>query len=826
MGIKGIYRELGPGKRVSLSRLAAEHLESSGRPLRIAVDIAIWQFQAQAAKGGTNPAIRTLFYRLARLLGQAIHPIFVFDGPHKPAFKRNKRSGRGNGGATAMAKRLIRLFGFPIHDAPGEAEAECALLQQQGIVDAVLSEDVDTIMFGCTRTLRNWSAEGSRGSKTPTHVSMYDVTNLLSSDTGLDREGMVLVALMSGGDYIPEGIPGCGVKLGCEAAKAGFGKSLCRLKLDDDVAFKQWKTYLEHELRTNESGFFRVKHKALSVPDEFPNRQVLRHYTHPVVSDSATVDKINTAIGLSRSIDVQGLRYFVEETLDWTNKVGAVKLIRVLSQGLLVHKLLERHLSGQPSKAIEQMEQEEMALIKRISGRRSHHSMDGMPELRVAHIPAQIVGLDLSQELDEATAVDRQGLALNSDDEFDTNINSTFESDRAKSKPTFDPMVAESIWLPESLLKLGIPLTARAWDENQQSKTVSRASSKVSKKKANAASPTEPGSLDKWVQITKNAGTRRSKITTTITTSTGTMTAASQVKQAEVSLLDDTGEASSVAKLRPRSSPVIAPAVSLRSNNNARSTVTRSKQSRSNGKAIAAEPTGHKNPWAFASSQHRPRITKFQQASEPITLSCSPLHSSPAPPCTPLIAAPSLHIIDLSGAENTSTFKAATTLVVSSASSAQRIDYSRGAEATRPSYPRTTSKGTQPMKQTRICFNTDSSRAQLRNHETNIRKTYGVDCQPKVMTHMECKSTSLPSQSYLRQDLSIRTIKDNSRVSYTAGQSTRAVPRMSADGFFKLVEVVDEEHDACKTTEKPKHSVSKTRRESGVSVIDLTGDDK
>lgn len=51
IGFHSIYGELGPGKRVSLSKLAVEHLEATGRPLRLAIDIAIWQFQAQAAKG-------------------------------------------------------------------------------------------------------------------------------------------------------------------------------------------------------------------------------------------------------------------------------------------------------------------------------------------------------------------------------------------------------------------------------------------------------------------------------------------------------------------------------------------------------------------------------------------------------------------------------------------------------------------------------------------------------------------------------------------------------------------------------------------------------
>jgi len=33
---------------------------------------------------------------------------------------------------------------------------------------------------------------------------------------GLDRDGMVLIAMMSGGDYLPAGVPGCGPKIAAE----------------------------------------------------------------------------------------------------------------------------------------------------------------------------------------------------------------------------------------------------------------------------------------------------------------------------------------------------------------------------------------------------------------------------------------------------------------------------------------------------------------------------------------------------------------------------------------------------------------------------------
>lgn len=38
--------------------------------------------------------------------------------------------------------------------APGEAEAELAFLNQIGVIDAVLSDDVDTFVFGGTMVIR------------------------------------------------------------------------------------------------------------------------------------------------------------------------------------------------------------------------------------------------------------------------------------------------------------------------------------------------------------------------------------------------------------------------------------------------------------------------------------------------------------------------------------------------------------------------------------------------------------------------------------------------------------------------------------------------
>lgn len=605
-----IYKEIGAGKRVSLCKLAIDHLEKTGRPLRIAIDFAIWSFQAQAARGGANPAVRTLFYRLVRLLSLSIVPVLVFDGPNKPKFKRNKRSrGPGDSVSVAMAKRLVKLFGFHIHDAPGEAEAECALLQQQGVVDAVLSEDVDTIMFGCSLTLRNWSSEGTRTAKTPTHVSVYDAHELRQGETGLDREGMVLVALMSGGDYIPEGVPGCGVKVACEAAKAGFGRRLCRIKRSDQDALRDWKEDLMRELRTNESRFFRTKHKALTIPDEFPSMEVLRYYTHPVVSQTEVVEALKGELPSKKEIDIDGLRAFTAETFDWVYKIGAVKFIRVLAPGLLNQALMDlgnKQLEHDDPGFRERVEAE---VVKSINTRRNHFSTDGTPELRICYIPNDVVGVDLDAEEDEVTSTyGRSGLALNSDDEGAEQI----EDAEAGPKKVFDPLQPDLAWVPETVARLGVPLAVEDWEARQRAKLLAKGTRKApAKKPRKKASGMPTGALDQYVKSMKPSPT-------------------SQKQPGLSSILLSSPPRAQLAQPLACSTDSIAMNMEQREPRQRRA--SKDKQHRSSEtnklKEKTTETTLNTNSWTIASLQATPKATRTRIAiSEAIIISSSPVET-------------------------------------------------------------------------------------------------------------------------------------------------------------------------------------------------------
>lgn len=436
--------------------------------------------------------MRTFYYRLLRLIALSIHPVFVFDGPNKPPFKRNKRTG-GPGASVAsipefLAKQLLKQFGFPIHLAPGEAEAECALLQREGIVDAVLSEDVDTLMFGSGVTIRNWSPEQS-SSKTPTHVNVYDAIATKSGPSGLDREGMILVALMSGGDYVPEGIPGCGPKKACEAARAGFGSDLCRLAKGDKNGLREWRDRLQHEIKTNQSKFFAQKRPSLKIPDDFPRVDILGYYTHPAVSDQSGLEKLRRSIKFDQDIDFAGLRSFAHDAFDWVKLEGAKHFIRSLAPSLLVRNLRLRgeRINRFPSRDLQAIQEDEALLVKGIHGKRQHAITDGSTELRISFTPIELVKIDLSTEEPDDEVEAPPGSEGDPDDEIPMDVDDDVEGSKKRGPTKFDPYKAARTWVIETYVKVGVPLKVQDWEAERQRPLKSKRT--ASANEASAAAP-------------------------------------------------------------------------------------------------------------------------------------------------------------------------------------------------------------------------------------------------------------------------------------------------------------------------------------------------
>ncbi|KLJ13280.1 hypothetical protein EMPG_11781 [Blastomyces silverae] len=519
MGIPGLIQSLGPGERISLAKLAVDHLQRTSRPIRVAIDISIWLFQIQAGKGGTNPELRTLFYRLVRLTGLPVHPLFVYDGPQRPAYKRGKLIGRNTGvgdlgRVIRRSKYLIDLFRFPHHTAPGEAEAECARLQTSGVVDAVMSNDVDAIMFGSKVTIMNFSKENSSGTNAATHVTLYRTEGIGDEEkpnVPLDRGGMVLFALLSGGDYLPAGVPKCGPKLAGEIVEAGFGNELLQAVegSPSEVAAKlgKWRERLQNELHENGEGYFRSRHKAVQIPDTFPDLKVLRDYTHPVVSSSEKVNEVRQSFKWDQAIDIEGLRSFVGKDFGW-QRGSARRLTKILAAPLVCNRL---RLCLPLLANLDSLPLYEPTTGAQFCGQRFHYSTDGLSELRLEFIPSDIVGLDLKYE-PAATGAQQESETEDID-------NLEIEDDVANPNPetrrqtSYDPTQKDRVWVFEAIAEIGMPEAVNIWNTRKQEK-LAAAEKRASRKRAPKV--TKPkvvdpkmkfGEIMKYGTIVKSPGT-------------------------------------------------------------------------------------------------------------------------------------------------------------------------------------------------------------------------------------------------------------------------------------------------------------------------------
>jgi DNA excision repair protein ERCC-5 len=117
---------------------------------------------------------------------------------------------------------LLKALGIPFLVAPSEAEAQCAALEQLGVVEGVVTEDSDAFLFGAKHVFRG-VFQGN--------VRMYD-SRSIEERLRLNREKLIIFALLLGSDYTP-GVKGVGLVNAMEILKA-FA-SLDRLQ-----SFKSW----------------------------------------------------------------------------------------------------------------------------------------------------------------------------------------------------------------------------------------------------------------------------------------------------------------------------------------------------------------------------------------------------------------------------------------------------------------------------------------------------------------------------------------------------------------------------------------------------------
>lgn len=205
-------------------------------------------------RGRTTSHLAGIFYRNIKFLSYGVRPVYVFDGK-PPSLKateiERRRSAKKDAAikyekavregdsvsarkyaqqSTAMhdnmieeSKKLLGMFGIPCVQAPADGEAMAARLTIAGKAHAAASQDYDSVLFGATRLVRNFSSSGRR--KLPNRNTYIDVEiETISTQAVLDmhkitREQIIDIGILIGTDFNPDGFKRIGPKTALKLIK-------------------------------------------------------------------------------------------------------------------------------------------------------------------------------------------------------------------------------------------------------------------------------------------------------------------------------------------------------------------------------------------------------------------------------------------------------------------------------------------------------------------------------------------------------------------------------------------------------------------------------
>lgn len=235
--------------------------------LNLAVDASNWLYKYMTT---TARFTRTEAYtndngaELSNLIGvprgirkffrNNINPIFVFDGkPHTLKMeeinrrkqkrkvasdkrddaddsteksKYESRSQQLNDDVIETTKKVLDILDVNYMTAPQAAESQAAYMTHYEDIDAMISDDYDSLVFGSELTIRKFTTSEDT-------VELMSLKNSLE-EYGIDRKGLILATILCGTDY-NDGVKGIGPKTALKKVKDINSVSELRENVDSDV---------------------------------------------------------------------------------------------------------------------------------------------------------------------------------------------------------------------------------------------------------------------------------------------------------------------------------------------------------------------------------------------------------------------------------------------------------------------------------------------------------------------------------------------------------------------------------------------------------------
>jgi hypothetical protein len=350
------------------------------------------------------------------------------------------------------------------------------------------------------------------------HSTIYTSADILAHPSvQLTRGGLILIGLLSGGDYHQAGLQRCGPGIAHGLAKCGFGDELLKavhsLSCDELPNFlTTWREDLCVELRTNARGYLGSKRPSLAkaVPDSFPDIDVLLSYTNPIISATdASARRTHTPPRWEREPDLGKLAHICELHFEWGLKDIIIKRFRtIIWPGIVLRALrrsaLERatgcrsasgeplqDMFGTPSKLLARHfssmgfgaqdtggdgDGSLRELIVKIHSSRTHAYTDGILEYRLEVAPALLVRLASAGIQGLRTPADTTYDVLPSESEEESGGDPDVEDTvRRKKHGTAPPPRPDShlrMWMPACMVRPELPELVEQYEVGLKAKRV------------------------------------------------------------------------------------------------------------------------------------------------------------------------------------------------------------------------------------------------------------------------------------------------------------------------------------------------------------------
>ena len=274
MGIKGLTQLIKQKSPDSIEHINLHNL----RDKRIAIDTSIFLYKSlinvrykgdylRNKSGKIISHIQGIYLKTIQYLSLGITPIYIFDG--KPPIEKKEciqdRNKKANECKEKLEltndlikkqslekssirikkeyiddlKHLFNLMGISYIHPDGEAEAYASELCRIGYVDAVVTEDMDTLVYGCPLMIRKCIDKSVKRSDIITRINLKK----LLSDLEMNMNEFIDLCILCGCDYCPT-IP-----------KIGTIRAYQKIK-----QYKSIKNYIESDKSINVSEIFKEKY--------------------------------------------------------------------------------------------------------------------------------------------------------------------------------------------------------------------------------------------------------------------------------------------------------------------------------------------------------------------------------------------------------------------------------------------------------------------------------------------------------------------------------------------------------------------------------------